>query len=67
MFQNDVICFSSTYAEHLIHLREIFNRLRKANLKVQPDKTKLCHIKITFIGFQISAKRVETERKILQK
>ena len=32
-FQDDIICFSETYDEHLMHLREIFSRLRKANLK----------------------------------
>ena len=66
-YQDDVICFSSTYAEHLLHLREIFNRLRNANLKVQPDKTKLCQNKVTFLGFQISAKGVETDGKNIAK
>ena len=66
-FQDDIICFSETYDEHLMHLREIFSRLRKANLKAQPTKTSLCREKVTFLGFQISLHGIETDNKNIEK
>ena len=38
VFLDDSIVFSKTFSEHLDILREVFNRLKTANLKLSPGK-----------------------------
>ena len=35
---DDVVIFSSTFEEHLQHIKEVFTRMRKAGLKLLPNK-----------------------------
>lgn len=39
-YKDDIIKFSATYEEHLEDLRTILNRIREANLQLNPKK---CH------------------------
>ena len=34
IYLDDIIVFSKTFEEHLIHLRKVFERLKEANLKL---------------------------------
>ena len=38
VYLDDLIVFSNTFEEHLVNLREVFNRLKQAGLKLQPAK-----------------------------
>ena len=38
VYLDDALVASKRYEEHLKHLREVFERLRKANLKLKPKK-----------------------------
>ena len=37
-FVDDIIVFSETFEEHVAHLQEVLNRLRKTNLKLKISK-----------------------------
>src|SRR5436189_3403049 len=45
---DDISVYSKTWEEHLQHLEEVFKRLRKAKLKINPDK---CHFGAQEIQF----------------
>jgi hypothetical protein len=38
VFLDDIVIYANSLVEHDKKLREVFNRLRKHNLKLQPDK-----------------------------
>ncbi len=52
-YLDDVIVFSDTWEEHMEHIRIIFDRFRKANMKLDPKKCKFCSADIKFLGFQL--------------
>jgi hypothetical protein len=38
VYLDDIIVFSKTFSDHLFHLKQIFDRLRTAGLKLHPAK-----------------------------
>lgn len=53
-FIDDLLVFSKSKSDHLIHLREVIDRLSKNNLTVNPSKAKLFHTEITYLGHLVS-------------
>jgi hypothetical protein len=41
VYLNDVIVINRTFQEHLLNLRKVFQRLREARLKLNPEKCQL--------------------------
>ena len=54
-FLDDIMVLGKTFHEHLGHLREVFQRLRKYKLKLKPNKCEFFRTKIDFLGRTISA------------
>ena len=50
---DDVIVYSKTFEEHLIHLRQVFERLDKHDLRVHPEKSSFLCKEVKFLGFII--------------
>ena len=55
LYIDDVIAFSQSIEEHLDHLSQVFNRLRKVGLKLHPGKCQLAFPEIPYLGHIISA------------
>ena len=55
VYLDDIILFSQTIAEHLEHLREVFNDLRQAGLKLKPSKCTFVRPDVRFLGHVVSA------------
>ena len=53
-FIDDIICYSNTFEEHLIHLRLLFIRLKEAGIKLKPSKCVLAKEKVHYLGHVIS-------------
>ena len=58
---DDVIVFGRDFGEHLVRLREVFERFRQAGLKLKPSKCFLLQPKVPFLGRVISADGVSTD------
>ena len=56
LYLDDIIIFSKTYEEHLLHLEAVFEKLEKAGLKLSPSKCKLFQTRIKYLGHIISEK-----------
>ena len=70
VYIDDIIIFSKTFEEHLKNLEIILQTLRKANFKIQPDKSEFLKTEVEFLGFIVSEdglkpnmKKVECIRK----
>ena len=48
VYLDDVTTYSRIFEEHLQHLEEIFKRIEKAGLKINPDK---CHLELNHYNF----------------
>ena len=49
-FVDDVIAYDQTFDAHVHTLRDLFQRIRNANLKIKPSKTKIGYFEVQFLG-----------------
>jgi hypothetical protein len=61
VYLDDIILFSHSIPEHLVRLRMLLERLRRANLKLKPSKCHLLRRRVNFVGHVISAGNIATE------
>ncbi|VDI46486.1 Hypothetical predicted protein [Mytilus galloprovincialis] len=50
VYLDDVIVFSRTFKDHLLHLQQVFERLRNAGLKLHPSKCNFAKQEIRYLG-----------------
>lgn len=58
-FMDDLLVYSCTVEDHLVHLEEVFRRLEKAGFTLNRDKMQLMKPKIKFLGHSLSEAGVE--------
>ena len=61
VYLDDIIIFSRTIGEHLQRLKEVFDRLREAGLKLKPGKCHLLQRSVHYLGHIVSSNGVETD------
>lgn len=61
VYLDDLNIYSRTFDEHLQHLRKIFDRLRDAGLKLNPEKCKFASTELAFLGHVISKDGIRTD------
>ena len=54
IYLDDILVYSKTFEDHLSHLRQVFDRLRLANLKLKPSKCKFACPQVTYLGHVVS-------------
>ncbi len=61
VYLDDIIVYSKTFEQHLQHLREVFQRLREAGLKLKPSKCSLVRQKVAYLGHVVTPNGLETD------
>jgi len=65
VFLDDIVLYANSLVDHDRKLRDVFKRLRKHNLKLQPDKCEFFRKDVIYLGHKISEHGVEPDaRKI---
>lgn len=59
VFIDDILCHSPDLDSHFVHLSNIFDRLRQANLKLNPKKCQFAAQRVEYLGHILSAKGTE--------
>ena len=54
VYMDDIVIFSKSLQDHLIHLEQIFKKLKETNLKVQLDKSEFLRKEVNFLGHVIT-------------
>ncbi|MGB6314408.1 MAG: pol polyprotein, partial [Pseudolabrys sp.] len=54
VFIDDVVVFSKTTEEHIVHLKEVIRRLTEAQLILNVDKCHFARLEINLLGFRIN-------------
>ncbi|KAH8232704.1 hypothetical protein KR032_000087 [Drosophila birchii] len=60
-YLDDIIVIGSTLEEHVENLREVFRRLRRANLRLNRDKCHFFQRHIAYLGHVISEEGIHTD------
>jgi len=58
---DDLTIHSPSQEDHLLHIQEVFNRMREANLKANWDKCERAKSEIFLLGYIISADGVKMD------
>ena len=61
IYLDDVIVFSNSFNEHVDHLRQVFQRLREANLKLKPKKCTFAQEQVRYLGHIVSKDGIATD------
>jgi transposase InsO family protein/predicted aspartyl protease len=61
VYLDDVIIFGSTPEQHLDRLKQVFQRLREANLKLKPSKCRLMRRTVSFLGHVVTQEGVAVD------
>jgi len=61
VYLDDIIVYSKDFSTHVHHLRDVFQRLRKAGLKLHPSKCCLFQRRVAFLGHVISSQGIEVQ------
>ena len=62
-FIDDIIVFSETFEDHIKHLGEVFDILRKANLKLKISKCEFIKDQINYLGHVISNDGISVDKQ----
>lgn len=62
-FIDDILVHTVSWEKHLEVLRELFKRLRKANLKAKPSKCLLGQESLEFLGHQLGRGKIQPRMK----
>ncbi|CAF4197701.1 unnamed protein product, partial [Rotaria magnacalcarata] len=57
-YLDDVIIYSTTFKEHLIHLNDILNRLNYANFRLNVTKCQIARTSIDYLGHHIQHRSI---------
>ena len=63
IYLEDIIVFSWTLEEHPFRLKDVFNKLKAAGLKLKPSKCKLFRKQINYMGHVVGHQGVSTDPK----
>jgi hypothetical protein len=61
VYVDDVIIWSKDFESHLQHLDLVFQRLRKANLTLRPNKCEFAKPEILYLGHFISGEGIKVD------
>lgn len=61
VYLDDILLASQTFQEHLLHLREVFNRFRDAHLYLKPKKCQLLKERVLFLGHVVTETGIEPD------
>ena len=66
IYVDNVIVFSKTPGEHILRLRAVFKKLKKARLKLKPSKCEFVKQEFTSLGHVVSKCGIQTDPKKLE-
>ena len=67
VYLDDIILFNKTEHEHLATLKDVFERIRGAGLKLKPQKCHLAKSEVTFLGHSVSEAGVKPDPRNIDK
>lgn len=60
-YLDDIVIFSESFEEHLIHLTQVFERLLQAQLRINTTKSRFCKHELQYLGHIIGNGGIKTD------
>ena len=54
-----IVMYGKNFEEHISRVEEVLNRMRKAGLKLKPDKSNMFQTSVVFLGHVVSSEGVK--------
>jgi hypothetical protein len=67
VYLDDIIIFSQTYEQHLDHINQVFQALRRAELKIKLKKCYFCLPNISFLGHIVGRNGIQPDPAKIEK
>ena len=64
---DDIIIYSTSWEEHLTHLRRVLTELRKAGLTANHKKCKIALTKVECLGFKVGNREIQPQEEKVTK
>jgi len=61
VYVDDLLVCSSTFHEHLQHLRQVFTRLRQAGLRLKARKCLFLHEEVPYLGHVVTKEGIKPD------
>ena len=61
IYLDDILVFSRTFEEHLTHLKQVFDRLRQAGLRLKRKKCAFVCQEVQYLGHVVSSKGIAVD------
>jgi hypothetical protein len=61
VYIDDIVIYSETFEEHLIHLEKTFRKIKEANLTLGLEKCEFAKEKLKFLGHEISKEGIQSD------
>lgn len=65
VYLDDILFFSNSLKEHILHVRQVLQGLLKNQLFVKPEKCEFHEPHVSFLGIVISQDGIQMETKIV--
>ncbi len=62
LFLDDILVHARTFDEEIFNLRQVFSRLRVANLKLNPKKCVLFRTRVLYLGHVVTQEGISTDQ-----
>lgn len=66
VYLDDIVIYAKTLSEHRKKYMNLVDRLRQANLKLQPDKCHFLRREVTYLGHQITEEGLKPDEKKIE-
>jgi hypothetical protein len=66
-YQDDIIIYSKTWDEHIVHLRQVLARLREANITINLRKCYFGQREVSYLGFRVDGHGVYPDARLIEK
>ena len=60
-YLDDIIVVTETFEEHLLWLGKVLQKLKDANLTMNPEKSKLCRSEVKYLGYVVGGTGLQTD------
>lgn len=64
VYIDDVLVFSRTLDDHLVHLRHVIQRIRDAGLKLKPSKCRFIREEVEYLGHMVTPQGLKTNSRL---
>ena len=66
VYIDDILVFSRSLEDHLLHLRKVFERVTEVGLKLKPSKCKFVQKELEYLGHVVSRDGLKTNPRLVE-